>query len=85
METNCERNCPTKADCCRYMLIPIGDEESDFTRWVRLHKDIDIVEWRGLICIRLNKKCKMLKNNKCSIYKDRPDVCKTFKCNSNFE
>ena len=79
MESNCDRSCGN-ATCCRFILLPIGDKKSDYTRWAALHKDIELVEWRGLICIKLDKKCKMLKNNKCNIYEDRPDMCRTYKC-----
>lgn len=86
METNCERNCPSKADCCKFMLIAIGDDkESDYIRWASLHKDIKLVEWRGLICIKLLNKCSMLKHNRCSIYEDRPQMCRSFKCSNNFD
>ena len=77
MESNCSKMC---GDCCRYMLIPIGDVESDFTRWAELHKGIKLVNWRGLICIELLNKCSKLKNNRCTIYKDRPEICKIFCC-----
>lgn len=75
-----EYNCPTQCGaCCKYMLIPIGDEPSDYTRWAELHK-VELVEWRGLICVKIDKKCSKLKKNKCTIYEDRPDTCKRFKC-----
>lgn len=76
-ESNCETQC---GDCCKFMLIPIGDEPSDFTRWAELHENIKLTEWRGLICVELPFKCTKLKNNKCTIYDKRPDICKQFKC-----
>ena len=78
MEYKCQIQC---GDCCRFMLIPVGDRnETDYLRWIKLHKDIKVVMWRGLQCIKLENKCSKLKDNKCTIYKNRPEMCKSFRC-----
>lgn len=77
-EYKCKIKC---GDCCRKMYIPFGDgNETDWSRWIKLHEGLEIIMFRGLECIVLNKVCSKLKNNKCTIYKDRPKMCKEFRC-----
>ena len=48
----------------------------DVLRWFRFHGR---EEGSG---IRLDCECSKLKNGKCSIWEDRPDVCKTYEVGS---
>jgi len=77
-----EYNCPNQCgDCCKKMYIPFGDgKQTDWSRWIKLHKGLEINVYKGLECIVLNNVCRKLKDNKCTIYKDRPDMCKNFRC-----
>lgn len=78
MEYNCQIRC---GKCCKVVYIPCGDlNETDYLRWIKLHTRVKIEVFRGLQCIVLPYKCSKLKHNKCTIYEDRPEMCKKFRC-----
>lgn len=74
-EADCDK---CKADCCNFIVFPLYSE--DHERWAKYHNlEIRKIWNRKLIYMPI--KCSKLKGNKCSIYKDRPDMCKEFDCN----
>jgi len=57
-------------------MLPIRLKDEDIQRWIVLHgEDTD----QG---VYFECKCKALKNGKCSIYADRPMVCRNFQVGS---
>ena len=69
------------AECCRYITVdidtPKDDEDWDEIKWMLMHDKIMVYqnldrEW----VVEFLTKCKHLKDNKCSIYDKRPEVCK---------
>lgn len=66
-----------KGACCETMLLDLRKVMSpDVLRWFELHGE---QESNGT---RLNCACSKLKNGKCSIWDDRPQVCKMYEVGS---
>lgn len=87
--TSCE-DCD--GDCCKYITCivkaPKGPEDWDELKWMLLHKGVTIyVDEDGDWNVEVMTTCKKLgKDNRCTIYDKRPDVCKdhgTHECESN--
>ncbi|MDA3836760.1 MAG: YkgJ family cysteine cluster protein [Nanoarchaeota archaeon] len=70
------------AICCRYITIPLKTPEiiEDFEniKWYISHENTEVnIEEDGAWYIKLKTPCEHLsKNNLCSIYKNRPEICK---------
>jgi Fe-S-cluster containining protein len=58
--------------CCEAFLININIS-SDFNKWLSFHG-----EEMGKSRFLFELKCCNLKNGKCDIYEDRPEMCKEF-------
>lgn len=56
--------------CCHYGHVPLSDLDIE-----RLYKNNAVINEKKLEC---SNGCQFLKDNACSIYKDRPDVCAEF-------
>lgn len=70
------KDCPK---CCQYVLFPLIDR--DHARWAKLHGvRIFVGERTNTLKARLEIPCQMLKDGKCSIYEDRPQMCKDYFC-----
>ena len=73
-------NCKKCGDCCRNIKLElrmICDE--DTIRWIEYHNlKVEKVDDRQFVVI--NNPCDKLVDNKCSIYKNRPEVCQMFVC-----
>lgn len=69
--------CKTKW-CCKGMEFPILN--NDYEEWVLAH-EIKVIESNGIKWAHFDIKCPKLKNGKCSIYENRPNVCKNWYCN----
>lgn len=68
--------CNKCGECCKSMRFQLFD--ADHYRWAELH-GVTIVEDDGF-WVEFPIKCKKLKNNRCTIYEDRPEMCKEFSC-----
>jgi Fe-S-cluster containining protein len=66
--------------CCRRMLFPIYS--ADHERWIKYHKHplLKIKKIWGRKLIELKVPCSKLKDNRCTIYKDRPMMCQELNC-----
>lgn len=62
--------------CCETIIVPLRSNDPDVQRWLKFHGD-PVKEG-----IRFECKCSQLKNGKCSIYQDRPGVCRTYEAGS---
>jgi hypothetical protein len=67
--------------CCERIWLAIGREVTDdIKRWIEMH-DIKLLYKSGTILAEIENRCKHLtKDNKCSIYNDRPNVCRSYLC-----
>lgn len=65
-----------KGACCESIILPISFKDKDAQRWLDLHGE------RSEMGIRLDCKCKALVDGRCSIYDDRPEVCRVFEVGS---
>jgi len=71
------------AQCCRYFCFQIDEpddfEEFDDIRWYLCHEGISVHIDEGDWYISIPNKCKMLtRDNRCSIYPDRPLICRKY-------
>ena len=78
-------NCLTcPANCCRNIILPIALEvNEDQKRWIELHGlQVEIKQEDDLkiAYLKVETPCSKLKDFKCTIYKDRPQVCKDYTC-----
>jgi len=71
------------AYCCRYISIhldtPRSKQDFDEIRWFVSHRDVvvykdDDDDW----IVEVMNRCRFLKNNRCTIYGTRPDVCREY-------
>jgi len=89
---NCE-NCPKRGQCCKNFMLHPKEEQ---VPWAYTSKDtkervISRLKKEDLpfLPTKVNKhrwmfKCsKISKNGKCTIYKNRPQLCRNFKIGSN--
>ena len=79
--TNRCRKCGAR--CCRYFCFEIDEpdsyEEFDDIRWYLCHEEVSVHIDEGDWYISIENRCKMLdKNNMCTIYSDRPLMCRTY-------
>jgi len=51
----------------------------DHVRWAKLH-GIKVIKRFGRFWATFKVSCQKLKDNRCSIYDSRPEMCKEFKC-----
>lgn len=83
MEPNqqCKTDC---GNCCQFIIVQIANPtiSDDYKRWVEYH-NIDIIDKEGYFFLKINTPCKNY-NNGCTIYEDRPDICKNYFC-ANYE
>ena len=72
--------CKKCGKCCTNLILPLGlPANEDVEKWLSYH-NVPIVKRDPIPYIELDIKCSKLINNKCSIYKDRPENCKIFNC-----
>lgn len=73
--------CKKCGRCCKVMYLWLGGKpEADYRRWINLHEKIKVVKRGRDYGVRIELKCTKLKNNSCTIYKNRPDICKEYSC-----
>ena len=65
--------------CCKFLIIPLPSWDADVVEWFSYHGKIillsGIPRW-----IRLDVRCdKLGPDNRCTIYDQRPEVCRRFK------
>jgi Fe-S-cluster containining protein len=59
------------------MMFELFDD--DHARWAKLH-GVKVVKKWGTKWAYFPIPCTKLKDNKCSIYKRRPELCKLYEC-----
>jgi len=77
----CQHEC--KARCCRYITIkiPAPKVKADFDEisWFLAHRDISVYVESRFWHVEVRNRCKYLtRSNLCSIYENRPDVCRNY-------
>lgn len=80
-------SCNQCGKCCKYILLWLPRKaDKDYLKWLGYHENMRIVIFKsginkGFKAIRVESKCsKLTADNKCSIYKRRPDACKDYNC-----
>lgn len=75
------------AKCCRYFALPIDTPETredfDHIRWFMLHGSVTVFveDEAWYLCVHAD--CKhILPDNRCGIYEDRPNICRTYTTDS---
>lgn len=71
-----------KACCCRFIDLPINilGMTNDLRTWLNIHQNIEVITDTNKHILRIYSKCVHLtENNRCSIYNNRPTICKNFK------
>jgi len=77
-EYKCKKQC---GKCCTEIYLPMNSNVKDDEReWINGHELCEIVEKDGRLHLRIETKCKYLKNNKCSRYDNRPKICREYDC-----
>jgi len=69
--------CNQCGECCKTVRFELLDY--DHKRWAELH-GIKVVEVGVKDYAEFPIVCTKLKDNLCTIYDDRPDMCRRFKC-----
>jgi Fe-S-cluster containining protein len=79
--------------CCRYIVIeiatPKSKEDLEELKWYIAHENVEVfVDKEGGWNVEFITPCKYLgKDNRCKIYKKRPDICREYsnkECEMNF-
>jgi Fe-S-cluster containining protein len=74
------KTCQLCAACCQNIILPLERIfDKDIIRWIEYH-NLEVIEEGGRQCVKISNPCSKLKDNRCSIYEDRPENCKLFKC-----
>jgi Fe-S-cluster containining protein len=73
------KDCSKCSKCCEAIYLPYPEDSEDIKRWIKYH-DIEFVKNSKGTFIKIHNKCSKLKDGKCSIYEDRPEICKIFNC-----
>ena len=69
--------------CCKHIVIeldtPENKEDYHEILWFLCHKNIKVYigdegDWNA----EINNECKYLKDSRCSIYEERPDICRGY-------
>lgn len=84
------KKCNKCGICCKLFLINLNGAEYKSRRYKTMFEKFGIIEnfskakKYGINILAQNEDngCVYLKNNSCSIYKDRPRVCREFFCTS---
>jgi len=72
------------AYCCKHIAVhidtPADKEDYDNIRWYLLHQNVWVsVDFEDNWIVEFKTPCKYVTDDfKCSIYKDRPDICKKY-------
>jgi Fe-S-cluster containining protein len=74
--------CDKCSDCCTNVQFELFSE--DHERWARLH-DLKVVSNDGRKFVRFDVPCTKLKKGRCTIYEERPQMCKRFYCDKFFK
>jgi Fe-S-cluster containining protein len=79
-KTECKK---CNANCCKEIAFFVGSKKkNDYFRWFSYRKNCKVVKRGTDYWFILKIGCLKLKNNKCSIYKNRPKLCKEYDCNN---
>ena len=68
------------AECCKYLAIAVNPNDQAYIQYLMTHGGkLSTSDCKGnLAVILVDHVCKQLKDNRCSIYEDRPDICREY-------
>lgn len=70
-------DCKQCGACCKFFRLPVRNEKELVKQFIN-HFGFELETYD--IEVSFKGKCKNLINNKCSIYENRPELCKEFYC-----
>jgi len=79
--TDQQRKCLECRQCCEYLQVPVtmlSMEVIDF--FLFRGEQMFINSNNGVLTLRIYKPCQYLTENGCSIYENRPEICRNFMC-----
>jgi Fe-S-cluster containining protein len=76
--------CKNCSRCCQDIALPYGEANEDEKRWIEYH-GIEVLKNKFGSFIKISLPCSKLKDNRCSIYKERPEICRWYDCEKNKE
>jgi len=70
------------AKCCQEMFFWLEkwQDAKDWRRWAKFHENVEVGIKDGGFFVKVKVKCRKLKNDRCSIYKKRPQLCREYDC-----
>lgn len=80
-----EYNCPKQCgNCCKEFYLALakeGEQDVDWVRWIADHERCKVIFKNGICYLKLDLACRHLnKDGQCSIYGQRPLVCRKYNC-----
>lgn len=72
--------CTSCGACCRFIVLQVNpqyEESPDVKRWIELH-GIKLIRKEQGVWAYIPTPCSALNENRCGIYEDRPNVCRTW-------
>lgn len=73
-------NCKKCGGCCKTLILPLGiTVDDDSQKWLEYH-GIKVIRGNPISYIEIDAVCSNLKDNQCSIYEQRPQVCRDYLC-----
>ena len=62
-----------------YMMIALEEDHHEYYRWIEQH-GFTVERWLGKSFLRIPGACKHLEGGRCSIYAERPEMCREAYC-----
>ena len=73
--------CKQCGDCCRSLSVQVNSDHDDFHRWLSYHGG-EVRDRFGKPHVRFDVPCSMLADGRCSVYAERPGICRDYLCPS---
>ena len=73
--------CKSCGKCCENISFNVSAETAD-VEFIKLH-GFEVEERGDMLRVLVNIPCQMLKGGKCTIYENRPELCRQHKCVEN--
>jgi Fe-S-cluster containining protein len=87
-KSNSKIKCKGCGWCCKLFVVSLSEEEYKKRKYKLMFdeyiKDFEEAELVGgnLLAQKDDGTCFYLENNRCEIYRDRPQICRNFSCSS---
>lgn len=71
--------CEKCGNCCTHMVLPVVTANDGYYDWLEYHGG-QLVFSHNRMCVRLEIPCRKLVAGRCSIYPERPQMCRKAQC-----